>query len=342
MKTLYIDRKSAELEVQGGRLIVRIPDQHRPVSVPLNVLEFLVVSASVSFSSTLLTGLTQAGITAVFLNPRKEEATCIAYGLLHNDAERRLLQYQAISQPQQQLHLARELVRQKLRGQRATLTRALRKRPDQRYPLNKGIERLTAIENKLDAANNIDSLRGLEGSGAALYFEAYQSVFAPSLNFNGRNRRPPRDPVNAVLSLSYTMIHAEAIRALVAAGFDPQLGIYHLPSFGRESLACDLVELFRPLVDRWVWRIFAEELLRPDHFTTGHENADNAPCLLGKAGRAIFYNHYESSVRAWRKLMRRTLRGWLAVLQNEFSSRNDRMQENQIDNTDYIDFGDAP
>lgn len=319
MQTIYIDRKGSELDIQGGRLLVRIPDRDRPYSTPLNVLKFLVISASVKFSSTLLTRLTTAGVTAIFLNTRKEEASCIAHGLLHNDAQRRLMQYQAITNPPLQLKYSRQLVRQKLRGQRAMLIKALRKRPDQRYSLSKGIERLTSIEMRLETPTTLDSLRGIEGSGAAYYFEAYQSIFPPKLMFNGRNRRPPKDPVNAILSLSYTLLHAEAVRVIVANGFDPHLGFFHLPAFGRESLACDLVETFRPLVDAWVWRQFADEILRHDHFSTNAGSGENAGCILGKAGRSIYYDQYERKVAGWRKLMRRTIRHWLSTLQQDMA-----------------------
>lgn len=340
MQTIYIDRKGSELDIQGGRLLIRIADYDRPVSAPLNILEFLVISASVSFSSTLLTRLTMAGVTVIFINTRKEEASCIVHGLLHNDTERRLMQYQAITHPSLQLHYAKELVRQKLRGQRTTLTKALRKRPDQRYSLSKGIERLATIEGRIDATTTIDSLRGIEGSGAAMYFEAYQTIFPPKLLFNGRNRRPPKDPVNAVLSLSYTLLHAEAIRTLVANGFDPQLGVYHMPSFGRESLACDLVEIFRPLADVWIWRLFADETLRHDHFSEAGSSG-SVGCILGKAGRTIYYSHYETKVRGWRKLMRRMARHWLSMLQQDIARRNSLVDARSSDETliEKVDYG---
>ncbi|MDF1589023.1 MAG: CRISPR-associated endonuclease Cas1 [Gammaproteobacteria bacterium] len=315
METLYIDRKNAELTIQGGRLLVRITDRPRPFSVPLSILEFLVISASVQFSSTILTQLTLANVTVIFINPRKHEASSIATGLLHNSTDRRLIQYKAISDPEIQLRYAKMLVRQKLRGQRALLKKALRGRPDKRLPLTKGIERLHPVEQRVIAASTIETLRGIEGSSAAMYFEAYQSLFAPKLAFTGRNRRPPRDPVNAVLSLTYTMLHAEAIRVLISTGFDPHLGIYHLPTFGRESLACDLVEIYRPIADQWVWTLFAHEILRHDHFSFEAKGSTDTSCLLGKAGRSNYYSHYEHKARGWRKLMRRTSRHWLKQLQ---------------------------
>ena len=97
---------------------------------------------------------------------------------------------------------------------------------------------------------------------------------------DGRNRRPPRDPVNACLSLAYTLLHFEAVRMAHAAGLDPLLGFYHRPAFGRESLACDLIEPLRPAVDEWIWQQFSPGPLRPEHFSP-----DKGACLLGKTGR---------------------------------------------------------
>ncbi len=317
MQTLYLDRRDSELDISDGRLQVRIEGAKRPFSIPLNVLEFLVISASVKFTSTLLSRLSQAGITAVFLNPRKQEATCIAHGLLHNAADRRLMQYQLISDESKKVYYSVTLVKQKLRGQKAMLLKALRWRSDLRHPLYKGIEHLSSLITQLERVDNIDMLRGIEGAGASMYFEAYQRLFASRLEFNGRNRRPPRDPVNVALSLSYTLLHAESVRVLVSNGFDPQLGVFHMPSYGRESLACDLVELYRPIIDFWVWRLFADEILRSDHFSTSE--AASKPCILGKAGRERYYSEYENHARYLRKMLRRTVRNWLIIIKKEIS-----------------------
>jgi len=315
VKSLYIDRRESMLEAEGGRLIVRLPGQEKPFSAPLSVLEMIIVSAPVELSSTLLLRLSKAGISVIFLHPRDHESSCIAYGPMHNSAERRLLQYRAIADEASRLRYSIMLVRQKLRGQLATLNRLMGHRQDQRLPLFKGTQRLASLLRGIQDVGNIGTLRGIEGSGAAAYFEAYQSVFAPRLQFEGRNRRPPRDPVNVILSLTYTLLHAESTRALLSVGFDPQLGVYHQPDFGRESLACDLTEIFRPLADFWIWQLFSEELLRPDHFAmTGDKER---PCMLGKAGRAIYYENYDGQAQRWRRMMRKTAYRWLRLLQTD-------------------------
>ena len=104
---------------------------------------------------------------------------------------------------------------------------------------------------KMAACADLASLRGLEGVAAREYFQALTEVLPKSLGFHGRNRRPPKDPFNAVLSLGYTLLQAEASIALYGAGLDPYVGFYHALEYGRESLSCDVVEALRPEVDRF-------------------------------------------------------------------------------------------
>lgn len=325
MKTLFVDRKSAILAVDRGRLQVKIGDVRPHFSVPTSVLEMLVISASVEFSSTLMTRLTQEGVTVVFINPRNTECSTMTHGFMHNDAKRRLLQYRLLADQVLRLSYASRLVYGKLRGQKSMLLRALRKRPDCRYAITTATGRIDGMLARIPEVSSIDSLRGIEGAAGAAYFEAFQTLFAPALQFTCRNRRPPRDPVNAILSLTYTLLHAEAVRALFAIGFDPLLGIFHEPAYGRESLACDLVELFRPLADRFIWRLFADETLRPEHFTWGD---GEGACLLGKRGREIFYGQYDVMARGCRTLMRRVARDGLNECSVSIEVASDGHSEN--------------
>lgn len=174
----------------------------------------------------------------------------------------------------------------KLRGQAAVLSAASVLRPELSYELN--IARRTLVDTasrlRQESAPDLPALRGIEGAAAAAFFEAYRLLFAPALHFQGRNRRPPRDPVNAALSLAYTLEYAEGVRAAAAAGLDGFIGFYHDLRHGRQSLACDLCEWERGSVESWVWRLFRERVLRVEHF---HAHAGS--CLLGKAGRREFY-----------------------------------------------------
>ena len=140
---------------------------------------------------------------------------------------------------------------------------------------------------------------GLFAAGAAAYFGAFARLFPESLGCTGRNRRPPRDPVNAALSLGYTLLHNEAVRAAHRAGLDPLLGFFHEPALGRESLACDLMEPLRPRLDRWVWWLFRERVVREHHFV-----ADKGAVLLNKDGRRAYFAGFEPPARRFRRYLR--------------------------------------
>ena len=131
-------------------------------------------------------------------------------------------------------------------------------------------------------------LRGREGTAARAFFPAFASAFPPALEFTGRNRRPPRDPVNVCLSLGYTLLHAEALSVAARHGFDPTLGVYHDLAHDRESLACDLAEPARPRVDAFVHRLFADAILRAEDFS----GRGGAGCTMGKSGRRMFYRGF--------------------------------------------------
>lgn len=307
MGTLYLDRRDLTLRLDGKRLVIEEPDA-RPRGVPLALVERVVMQGRVGFDSGALAALAEQGTSVVCLSARHSRRTAILLGPGHGDARRRLAQYRTAFEPDARLALARRLIGGKLAAQIRLLETAQAQRPDARKPLHDGINSIRGLLPKLAAADR-DALLGLEGAGAAAHYAALTALFPPSLNFAGRNRRPPRDPVNACLSLGYTLLHFEAVRAAYGAGLDPLLGFYHEPAYGRESLACDLIEPLRPRLDGWVWGLFRERRLRAEDFVT-----DKGACLLDKGGRQTFYAGYEYWVPPLRRYLRREcyrLANWL-------------------------------
>ncbi len=133
-----------------------------------------------------------------------------------------------------------------------------------------------------------------------LYNGIFYKLFAASLRFDGRKRRPPPDPVNACLSLGYTLLHNEAIQASYTAGLDPYIGFYHSVFYGRESLCCDLIELLRCKIDQLIWYLFRERLITADMFSEV-----NGGVQLNKIGRQLFFAHYELVAKKLRRIIRR-------------------------------------
>jgi len=308
MGTLYLDRRDLQLRLDGKRLVIEEPAA-RPRGVPLALLERIVMQGQVSFDSGVLAALAEQGTAMICLSARHSRRTALLLGPGHRDARRRLAQYQTTFDPAARLMLAQRLIVGKLKAQIRLLESAQTQRPDARKPLHDALETLHGLLPKLEVAADRDAVLGLEGAGAAAHYAALTTLFPPSLNFTGRNRRPPRDPVNACLSLGYTLLHFEAVRSAHGAGLDPLLGFYHEPAYGRESLACDLIEPLRPRLDGWVWALFRERRLRAHDFVH-----DKGACLLAKDGRQTFYASYELWVAPFRRYLRREsyrLANWL-------------------------------
>jgi len=167
----------------------------------------------------------------------------------HKNIELRRRQFAAASDSTLCLQLARSFVSGKIRNQRTLLRRNARELPENL------LYRLAFWRKRAERETSLESLLGVEGTAARDYFTNFALMFkqsggdkSPAFDFNARNRRPPRDPVNALLSFLYSMLAKEMLVALVGVGFDPYQGFYHQPRYGRPALALDLMEEFRPLV----------------------------------------------------------------------------------------------
>jgi CRISPR-associated protein Cas1 len=209
--------------------------------VPLHLLERIVLRSNVRVESSALARLADSGIALAAFGGRIGDKLAMVHGHCHNDGARRIGQYRRYDDPDWQRRWAHRLVLAKLNRQRRLLARGLAERADLRHPLTTALAALDGAIARIlaDPFLGVVSLRGIEGAAAAAYFKGFCALFPASLDFTGRNRRPPRDPVNAVLSLGYTLLHAEAVRAAYGAGLDPIIGYYHRLDFGRDSLASD-------------------------------------------------------------------------------------------------------
>ena len=202
-------------------------------------------------------------------------------------------QFRKFADPVECLTLARAVVRAKLSNQRTLLMRSLRGDGDRGRdePAARDIGELL---KRLDRAGTTDTVLGLEGQGAALYFGEFARflrVHPPGrgFDFTARTRRPPKDPVNALLSFAYAMLAKDCFAAVCAVGFDPYKGFFHANRHGKPSLALDLMEEFRPVVaDSVVLTLVNNEMLTPDDFLTWRD-----ACHLTDAGRKAFFRAYE-------------------------------------------------
>ena len=309
MGLLLLDRAQLEVKSEGETLALYEAGVRRG-TVPLKLIDRCVIHGSQTrLDSGVLIKLADAGATTVLMSPRHPRRVAIVLGPQHNDAAVRLAQALRVVDDAWCRPWALGVVRAKLARQSRALRLLQGQRPAARKPTFDALQTLDAIRATLDGYAStpgrtvppLDTLRGHEGAAARAYFGGLAGVMPPALQFSGRNRRPPRDPVNACLSLGYTLLHAQAVQACGVAGLDPLLGFYHRPAFGRESLASDLIEALRPAIDLWVWELLRSRTLSAEHFTT---TPDSGACLLGKAGRGIFYASWNEHVKPWQRWLR--------------------------------------
>jgi CRISPR-associated protein Cas1 len=164
-------------------------------------------------------------------------------------------------------------------------------------PVQRQLE--TFKQSVFSTATTTERLLGIEGAAARAYFSCFNEFLDPKWNFEGRKRRPSPDPINALLSLTYTLVHYEFVKQLMGKGLDPYLGFFHKPFYGRESLACDGIELLRPEIDYWVIK-----LINSGTFNIGHFKQENRSIVLANNARGIYFNEFNSQSKKWRKRVR--------------------------------------
>lgn len=293
MSSLYVDRRDVHLQHDNGA-IAFYENGQRSATVPLAPITRVILRGHVTLEAALLGHLGDKGIGLLFMTGRQGKPQ-LFLGRAHNDASRRVAQTRASLNVAFCLSCAQQLVQRKIQRQCEWFETVRQQYPQARYPITQALRQLQESQRRVTVAGSLDTLRGLEGAAAASYFAGLRAVVPESWHFNDRNRRPPRDPFNAILSLTYTLVTAEIAMALHTAGYDPCIGYYHQLSYARESLACDLLEPLRPLADQLCQSLVVRQTLTADHFSI-----TEAGCLLGKAGRTRYYAAYEDGARPLR------------------------------------------
>lgn len=313
MTTLYVDRRATEAKLDAGAIAFYAGGE-RIGTIPMASLTRVVIYGGLVVDSSLLGKLGQENIGIIILSGYKNEPVLFV-PRAHNDASRRLQQALAVTDKAFSLRCARELVTLKIHKQQEHLVEELQRGHSRPLDLQQPIREMTAILEHIESHKSSAALLGAEGAAANAYFQGLATVLPASLQFTGRNHRPPKDPFNVVLSLCYTLLYAETQLLIHAAGLDPFLGVYHTLAFGRASFACDVMEPLRPSVDRFAIKAFRERLLRVEDFSK-----TNGGCLMGKAGRSRLYPAWESFVETLRPEISQLISWFSSRFQQSFSS----------------------
>jgi CRISPR-associated protein Cas1 len=243
---LYVQEQGAAVGIKDDRLIIRL-DGAELKQVRLLDVSHVVLCGRVQISSQAVQGLCQREIPVTYLSSGGWFYG-ITTGLAHKNVELRIAQHRW-AESDRALAVARSIVSGKIQNQRTILRRNL---PERDHRL---LGRLAVYARQARHIDRVESLLGVEGMAAQLYFGAFHQLLhgagdwaSAVFRAQGRNRRPPRDEVNAVLSFLYAVLTKECSVIAQAVGFEIYRGLYHTPKYGRPAMALDLCEEFRPLI----------------------------------------------------------------------------------------------
>jgi CRISPR-associated protein Cas1 len=282
---IVAQQQGAKIGVKGAAMTVSDRDGRLVKEVPLANVDSVSLLGSVQISTQAVHVLADRGIPIAYLSAAGRLIAMVD-PLDSVSAAVRLAQARKMDGEEIRVELSRALITAKITNQRTLLMRNHSSVPDD---VAGGLAR--AIE-QTKAAPSVDSVRGQEGYAAAVYFQHFAGMIkgplAAEFHANGRQRRPPPDPINACLSLAYSMLTHECVAALRLARLEPSIGAYHVSRPGRPALALDLMEPFRPIIADSI----AITAFNRGELTEGHFFRSAAGCMFTDAGRKIFFKIY--------------------------------------------------
>lgn len=291
LNTLYVLTPESYLYVKNGAVAIRVGDEEK-YSVPAHNLDGIVCFGKNTVSTPLLGLCAESGITLTFLsqNGRFYGRLC---GPVSGNVLLRKKQYDSLNDADFAVCVVRNILYGKIRNSKAILQRSARNQVSEaaRAQLTEAAVRLSELARRLGETDDIDSMRGVEGAAATIYFGQFDRMLhSECYQFETRSRRPPRNEVNATLSFVYTLLTREVQTALETVGLDPAAGYLHTLRPGRPSFALDMMEELRaPLCDRFVLALFHRGQLNEKCF-----DVDSDAVYLSEQGR-------RTVLAAWQK-----------------------------------------
>lgn len=295
LETLYITTPESYLFERNGNICISIGGAEK-ASVPITQVDSIVLFGKNTLSTALLSFCSRNDVTITFLSENGffQGRVC---GPVSGNVLLRKRQYESLSEPEFVNRFVTDLLFCKIRNSKSVLLRYARSTLDEaaKRSLAAAVSELTEITQKLDVCSDIDSMRGIEGAAASVYFSRFDALLSSpkGYRFEVRSRRPPMNEVNAVLSFVYTLLAHDARASIETVGLDPAAGYLHTLRPGRSSFALDLIEELRaPLCDRLVISMFNKNQFQEQDFTT-----DFGAVYLSDRGRRKVLEQWRSRKR---------------------------------------------
>lgn len=297
LNTLYITSENSYLALDGENVVV-MDMEHEVGRVPLHNLEGIVSFGYRGTSPALMGACAERNVSLCYLTPQGKFLARVT-GKIKGNVILREQQYQSFLDEKQSLEIARNCIFGKIYNARWVLERAIRDHGMQ-IDMEKVKAASTYLKKSLIYVQNSqfkEQLRGFEGEAAKVYFSVFNELILQQkkdFNFQGRNRRPPLDNVNAVLSFVYTLLTNTYTSALETVGLDPYVGCFHTERPGRVSLSLDLMEELRPVfAERFVLSLINKKMISKKNF----KKKENGAVLMDDTGRKVVLTEWQNKKR---------------------------------------------
>lgn len=293
LNTLYITTQKSYLHKKGDAIEVIVEDKVK-ASIPMITLDSIVCFGNISVSPFLLGAAPEHNITISFLSETGKYLARVQ-GPVAGNVLLRKAQYRVSDDKLKSAQVAKYFITGKIANQKTILQRAIRDHKDKvdSKKIESAIQVLNRNLDKIEHETDLDKLRGIEGDSAEVYFSVFDELIISQkdgFRFEGRNRRPPLDNVNAMLSYVYTLLYHDMISALEVVGLDPAVGFMHRDRPGRLSLALDLMEEFRAFfADRLVLSLINLKEVTSEHF----EKSASGAVIMNEAARKTVIAAYQ-------------------------------------------------
>ena len=297
LNTLFILSEETYLSLDGENIVI-LAENSEKRRFPLHMLENIMCFSYKGASPALMGACAERKIGLSFFSPNGKFLAGV-HGKEYGNVLLRKQQYRISDDKEQGLQYAKNMMIGKVYNSRWTLERTARDHKERvdYESIRKVSAELQEGLLKIRTVENIDQLRGIEGELASRYFSIFNEMILNQKDdfiFQTRNRRPPMDRVNALLSFVYAVVERECANALRSVGLDPFVGFMHTDRPGRESMALDIMEEFRSILcDRFVLTLINTKTVRKDSFMKG----DDGAVLLNDKGRKIFFNNWQNRKR---------------------------------------------